>query len=39
MTRKFDYTHLGDVGAEVTAKLVTQALARAVPGLRSQLVR
>jgi lysophospholipase L1-like esterase len=39
VTRKFDYTHLGDVGAEVTAKLVTQALARAVPGLRSQLVR
>lgn len=38
VTRKFDYTHLGDVGAEVTAKLVTQALARAVPGLRSQLV-
>ncbi|QCB56869.1 rhamnogalacturonan acetylesterase [Sphingopyxis sp. PAMC25046] len=39
VTRKFDYTHLGNVGAEVTAKLVTQALARAVPGLRSQLVR
>ena len=39
VTRKFDYTHLGDVGAEVTAKLVTQALARAVPGLRSQLIR
>ncbi len=39
MTRKFDYTHLGDVGAEVVAKLVTQALAQAVPDLRSQLVR
>ncbi|AJA07766.1 G-D-S-L family lipolytic protein [Sphingopyxis fribergensis] len=39
VTRKFDYTHLGNVGAEVTAKLVTQALARAVPALRSQLVR
>ncbi|WP_439568995.1 rhamnogalacturonan acetylesterase [Sphingopyxis sp.] len=39
VTRKFDYTHLGNVGAEVTAQLVTQALARAVPGLRSQLVR
>lgn len=39
VTRKFDYTHLGDIGAEVTAKLVTQALALAVPGLRSQLVR
>ncbi len=39
VTRKFDYTHLGDIGAEVTAKLVVQALARAVPDLRSQLVR
>lgn len=39
VTRKFDYTHLGNVGAEVTARLVTEALARAVPGLRSQLVR
>jgi lysophospholipase L1-like esterase len=39
VTRKFDYTHLGDVGAEVTAKLVAQALARAAPGLRSQLLR
>lgn len=39
VTRKFDYTHLGNIGAEVTAKLVTQALARAVPALRSQLVR
>ncbi len=39
VTRKFDYTHLGDVGAEVTAKLVAQALARAAPGLGSQLLR
>lgn len=39
VTRKFDYTHLGNVGAEVTAKLVAQALARSVPGLRSQLLR
>lgn len=39
VTRKFDYTHLGDIGAEVTARLVTQALAHAVPGLRSQLVK
>ena len=39
VTRKFDYTHLGNVGAEVTAKLVTEALAREVPALRSQLVR
>lgn len=38
VTRKFDYTHLGDVGAEATAKLVTEALAHAVPALRSQLV-
>ncbi|MDZ3832716.1 MAG: rhamnogalacturonan acetylesterase [Sphingopyxis sp.] len=39
VTRKFDYTHLGNVGAEVTARLVTDALAQAVPALRSQLVR
>lgn len=29
-TRKFDYTHLGDIGAEVVARQVTQALAQAV---------
>lgn len=39
VTRKFDYTHLGAIGAEVTARTVTESLARAVPGLRSQLVR
>ncbi|HMO75737.1 MAG TPA: rhamnogalacturonan acetylesterase [Sphingopyxis sp.] len=39
VTRKFDHTHLGDIGAQVTARLVTQALAQAVPGLRSQLIR
>ncbi|OWR00015.1 rhamnogalacturonan acetylesterase [Sphingopyxis witflariensis] len=39
VTRKFDYTHVGDIGAEVTARLVTQGLARVAPGLRSQLVR
>ena len=39
VTQKFDYTHLGDIGAEVTAKLVAQALARAAPGLGSQLLR
>jgi lysophospholipase L1-like esterase len=39
VTRKFDYTHLGDVGAEVVAKLVTRALAHAAPELRSQLIR
>lgn len=37
-TRKFDYTHLGDAGAAVFAKLVADDLARAVPELRSQLV-
>jgi lysophospholipase L1-like esterase len=39
VTRKFDYTHLGNVGAEVVAKLVTRALAAAAPELRSQLIR
>ena len=39
ITRKFDYTHVGDIGAEVTARLVTKGLARVAPGLRSQLVR
>lgn len=39
VTRKFDYTHLGDIGAEVVARWVTEALAQAVPPLRSQLVR
>lgn len=39
VTRKFDYTHLGDIGAEIVARQVAQALAQAVPGLRSQLVR
>jgi lysophospholipase L1-like esterase len=38
VTRKFDYTHLGETGAEATARLVVEALARAVPGLQSQLV-
>jgi len=38
VTRKFDYTHLGSVGAEVTARLVVRDLARAVPELRSQLL-
>ncbi|QDX25138.1 rhamnogalacturonan acetylesterase [Sphingomonas suaedae] len=35
--RKFDYTHLGDAGATVFARLVAEDLARAVPGLASQL--
>ncbi|MFT4251712.1 MAG: rhamnogalacturonan acetylesterase [Caulobacter sp.] len=36
--RKFDYTHVGDTGARVFAKLVVNDLAVAVPSLRSQLV-
>lgn len=35
--RKFDYTHVGDAGAAVFAKLVADSLARAVPELRSQI--
>lgn len=38
-TAKFDYTHLGAVGAEVTARQVAEGLARVAPGLRSQLVK
>ena len=37
-TRKFDYTHVGETGAGVFAKLVADDLARAVPALASQLV-
>lgn len=36
--RKFDYTHVGETGAGVFAKLVADDLARAVPALASQLV-
>lgn len=35
--RKFDYTHLGDAGAAIFARLVADGLARAVPSLRSQI--
>lgn len=35
--RKFDYTHVGDKGADVFAALVARDLARAVPDLRSQI--
>jgi lysophospholipase L1-like esterase len=35
--RKFDYTHVGDVGAGVFARLVADGLAIAVPHLRSQI--
>lgn len=38
VTVKFDYTHVGSVGARVFARLVTHDLAVAVPELRSQLV-
>lgn len=36
--RKFDYTHLGETGAGVFARLMADDLARAVPALASQLV-
>ncbi|MDP3746474.1 MAG: rhamnogalacturonan acetylesterase [Phenylobacterium sp.] len=39
VSRKFDYTHLGDVGAETFAALVATELARTEPALRGQLVR
>lgn len=37
-SRKFDYTHVGETGAGVFAKIVADDLARAVPALASQLV-
>lgn len=37
-TRKFDYTHLGETGAGVFARVMADDLARAVPALASQLV-
>lgn len=37
-TRKFDYTHVGEAGAGVFAKLVADDLAHAVPALAAQLV-
>lgn len=36
-TRKFDYTHVGDVGAGAFARLVADSLASAVSDLRSQI--
>lgn len=36
--RKFDYTHVGENGARVFARIVADDLARAVPALRSQLL-
>jgi lysophospholipase L1-like esterase len=38
VARKFDYTHLGPIGAQRISALVAQELARAVPELRSQLL-
>lgn len=38
VTRKFDYTHVGAVGADFFARMVAQSLSRAVPGLASQIV-
>jgi lysophospholipase L1-like esterase len=38
VSRKFDYTHVGDIGANVFAKLVARDLAAVAPGLRSQLL-
>ncbi|WP_448663423.1 rhamnogalacturonan acetylesterase [Sphingomonas sp. CJ20] len=38
ITRKFDYTHVGDAGARVFARVVANGLAKAVPALRGQLV-
>ncbi|MDV3455888.1 rhamnogalacturonan acetylesterase [Sphingomonas sp. HF-S4] len=38
ITRKFDYTHVGDAGARVFGRVVANGLARAVPALRGQLV-
>ncbi len=38
ITLKFDYTHVGETGAKVFAKIVAFDLANAVPELRSQLL-
>ena len=38
VTRKFDYTHVGPVGADFFARMVTRSLAQAVPALAGQLV-
>jgi hypothetical protein len=37
-SRKFDYTHVGDVGANVFARLVVRDLAAVAPNLRSHLL-
>ncbi|MDQ8756799.1 rhamnogalacturonan acetylesterase [Sphingosinicella sp. LHD-64] len=36
--RKFDYTHVGPVGAELFARMIAQSLARAVSALGGQIV-
>jgi len=38
VTRKFDHTHVGPVGADFFAQMVARGLASAVPALSSQLV-
>lgn len=38
IVRKFDYTHVGDTGATVFARIVSDGLAQAVPQLASQLL-
>ena len=38
VVQKFDYTHLGDVGASAFAKIMADGLARAIPELRSQIL-
>lgn len=38
VSRKFDYTHVGDIGANIFAKLVARDLAAVTPSLRSQLL-
>lgn len=38
VTRKFDYTHVGPVGADFFARMVARSLAGAVPALGGQIV-
>jgi len=38
IVRKFDYTHLGDAGAEEFAQVIANELAVAIPELRDQLL-
>lgn len=38
VTRKFDHTHVGPVGAQFFARMVARSLARAAPALAAQLL-